>query len=443
MCTGDMTGAAGGHRPPSFPRLTAGLLAGFADEMYETSLRCLVCDATYSPGEVEYTCPSCGDDGILTLEYDYDRVAKKLSVDILAHRDERSIWRYLPLLPLPENVTLPRLQVGFTPIYDAPALAIEMGTRKLYVKDDGRNPTGSYKDRASAVGATRAKALGSEVIACSSTGNAASSLAGFAADLGLSARIFVPATAPEAKVSQLLIYGATVFLVDDSYAAAYDLCQQAVEAFDWYNRNCAVNPYLVEGKKTGGLEIAEQMRQNLPDVVAVPVGDGCIISGVGKGLLEMHKLGIIDRVPRLLGVQAEGAAPIANAFASGKEELVPTEANTLADSICVGTPRNWLKAIRTVRHCHGGFVVVSDAEILAMIPRLARGSGVFAEPTACAALAGVKVAREKNLIDASESVLVLATGNGLKDAQGAMRAVSMPQPIAAKLEEVRRVLSLA
>jgi threonine synthase len=255
--------------------------------------------------------------------------------------------------------------------------------------------------------------------------------------------IFVPRSAPEAKVAQLLVYGARVFLVDGSYEDAFDLSQQSVEAFGWYNRNCAVNPYLVEGKKTGGLEIAEQLRDSLPDVIMVPVGDGCIVSGIGKGLGEMRALGIIDRVPRIIGVQAENAAPIANAFASGQEKLAPVEAATLADSINVGTPRNWRKALRSVRRTGGAFVTVSDEAILAAIPALARGSGVFAEPTACAALAGAHRARELNLIDDAESVLILATGNGLKDARGAMRSVEPLEPIAKDLEEVRRVLSLA
>ncbi len=409
--------------------------------MYVTDLRCVVCDSRYPPGEVETTCPKCGITGILDVEYDYGAARQELTREKLAENHEPSMWRYAPLLPLPAHAKRPRLRVGWTPIYPAPRLAHELGVGKVWVKDDGLSPTGSAKDRASAVGAARALFLGRSDIACASTGNAASSLAGLSADVGLDAHIFVPATAPEAKVAQLLIYGARVVLVDAPYSEVWDLCQQAVEELGWYNRNCAVNPYLVEGKKTGGLEAAEQLADDLPDVIAVAVGDGCTIAGIGKGLAEMKEVGVIDRVPRLLGVQAEGAAPIAAAFAAGREELVPVEANTLADSISVGTPRNWLKALRAVKQTGGTYVTVADELILEMIPRLARGSGVFAEPTAVAALAGVHEARQRSLIQAHESVLIVVTGNGLKDARGAMRAVRPPAPIEPSMDAVREAVA--
>ena len=405
-------------------------------EMHIRGLRCVVCSREYHEGEQEYTCPECGLAGILDVEYDHEAVSRELNTKALAQNGDFSIWRYLPLLPIPRDAALPRLQVGWTPVYEAPLLAQDAGVRRLWVKDDGRNPTGSLKDRASAVGTTRARALGKTEIACSSTGNAASSLAGFSADMGLTARIFVPARAPQAKVAQLLIYGATVFLIDDTYDAAYMLCEEAVRSFGWYNRNCAVNPFLAEGKKTAGLEIAEQLRGNLPDVIFMAVGDGCSIAGVGKGLREMQRLGVIDRMPRLIGVQAEGAAPIAQAFAKEGEQLEEVVASTLADSIAVGAPRNWRKALRAVRDSDGAYVTVSDKAILEAIPRLARGSGVFSEPTGVAALAGVFEARSQKLVADNESVLVLATGNGLKDAAGAMKAVQTPTPMPADLEQV-------
>ncbi len=400
-----------------------------------------MCGKTYKPGQVEYTCTVCGADGILDVHYDYEQVHKVLNRDTLAANSDRTLWRYLPLLPIPQGARLPRLTVGMSPIYDVPILATEFGVKRLLVKDEGRGPTASFKDRASAIGATRALALGRSEIACASTGNAATSLAGFAADLGLAAKIFVPASAPEAKVAQLLIYGAKVFLVKGTYVDAWNICQAAVAEFGWYNRSCAVNPYLVEGKKTGGLEIAEQLARELPDVVFVPVGDGCIISGICKGLIEMKELGVTSRVPRVIGVQAEGAAPIAAAFNAGKDRVVPVEANTLADSISVGTPRNWKKAIHYVRATGGSFVTVSDPAILEMIPKLARASGVFAEPTGCVAAAGVREARARGLVAAGDSVLVLATGNGLKDVRGAMRAVTLPEPVTPDLAAIRQALS--
>lgn len=409
------------------------------------ALRCVSCDTAHDPSAVCTTCPHCGLEGIVDVEYDYDRVGAALNADSLAACGLTTIWRYRAALPVAQHGPLPGLCVGPTPVYEAARLARALGLGRLWVKDEGRNPTGSFKDRASAVGVARAIAEGATQVACASTGNAASSVAGFCAEAGLHARIFVPHSAPPAKVTQLLAYGATVFLVQGGYGPAFDLCQQAVGTFGWYNRNCAVNPYLVEGKKTGGFEIAEQLRDQLPDVVVVPVGDGCIISGVGKGLMEMHQLGLIDRVPRLIGVQAAGVAPIAAAFDRGADRLEPVagQGHTAADSINVAAPRNWRKALRIVRRSAGSFVTVDDDEIFAWLPRVGALCGVFAEPTAVAAVAGARRAAERGLIDRHESVLVLLTGSGLKDVGAAAATLSLPPPIAANIEEVRRVVSMA
>ena len=406
-----------------------------------SGLSCVLCGARYAHGEQEYTCPRCGLEGILDVEYDHDLVARSFSKETLASSRDGSIWRYRALLPLPDDVVPPRLPAGGTPVIEAPALARELSLGALFVKDDGRNPTGSFKDRASAVGVTRARWLGRREVTCSSTGNAASSLAGFAAEAGLRAYIFVPASAPEAKVAQLLVYGAKVFLVEGAYEDAFTTCQESVEAFGWYNRNCAINPYLVEGKKTCGLEIAEQMRDRMPDVVTVSLGDGCTTAGIWKGLTEMKRHGVIDRLPRILAVQAEGAAPLARTFERGDEKIEPIAARTIADSINVGAPRNGVKALRAVRASGGAIVTASDEAIVSWIPRLARATGVFAEPTGVAALAGLETAIARGLVRRGESVLHVATGNGLKDIRGAMRSVAPPSRISASLDAVRKALS--
>jgi threonine synthase len=256
----------------------------------------------------------------------------------------------------------------------------------------------------------------------------------------MKAFIFVPASAPEAKVAQLLVYGAKVFLVEGAYEDAFRVCQAAVDAFGWYNRNCAINPYLVEGKKTCGLEIGEQLRASPPDVVTVALGDGCTTAGIWKGLVEMKTHGVLDRLPRLLAVQAEGAAPLARTFARGDERIEPVEAATLADSINVGSPRNGIKALRAVRASGGAIVTASDEAILSWIPRLARATGIFAEPTAVAALAGLDAALERGLVSRGERVLHVATGNGLKDTRGAMRSVGPPTRIPPDLDAVRAAL---
>src|SRR3990170_4259865 len=336
-----------------------------------TELTCIHCGATF-PGAnlttAEATwmvCPRCGPgDGILDVGYDLDRVRAAWKANPLDARP-RNHWRHAELLPLEPTAVRRDWPVGFTPIVDANRLARHLGVRKILMKDEGRNPTGSFKDRSSSVGVAHALQVGAATIACASTGNAASSLAGHAALAGLPAVIFVPETAPEPKVAQLQVFGATVFAVNSSYDDAYDLCTNVCREFGWYNRNCAINPVLVEGKKTAGLEIAEQSGGfgGVPDWVAVSVGDGCTIAGIWKGLRLMRELGAIDRLPRLLAVQAAEVKPID--YAMEHDEL-PKEVmgKTIADSIDVHVPRNWRKAIHALHEAEGKLVTASDEAIL-------------------------------------------------------------------------------
>jgi threonine synthase len=397
-----------------------------------TELTCINCGSTF-PGvnlaTAEATwmiCPHCGPfEGILDIGYDLDRVAAAWRDEPLEDRP-RNQWRYAELLPLQTTAINRDWPVGFTPVIETSRLAQHLGLRRILLKDEGRNPTGSFKDRSSSVGVSHALQVGATTIACASTGNAASSLAGHAALAGLPAMIFVPKTAPEPKVAQLQVFGATVFAVNSSYDDAYDLCTKACHEFGWYNRNCAINPVLVEGKKTAGLEIAEQSAGfgGVPDWVAVSVGDGCTIAGIWKGLRTMHELGVIDRLPRLLGVQAADVKPIEYAL---RHDELPDEAGgqTMADSIDVKVPRNWRKAVRAVRDASGEIVTASDDEILDAM-RLAGRHGVFAEPAAAAALAGVVAAIDSKQIAPHERVLVMVTGSGLKDTRSAIRAAGRP-----------------
>jgi threonine synthase len=411
-----------------------------------TGLKCLICRAVFPPGNV-FTCPHCGEEGILDVEYDYRAAAKSLTPELLRLRPFDQ-WRYRELLPISPELHFPNLKVGGTPVYDIPRLAHALGIRKLFLKDEGGNPTSSFKDRASAVGVLKAMEFHFTSIACASTGNAASSLAGLSAAAGLRSYIFVPERAPEPKLAQLLIFGATVFKVRGSYEQAFELCREACARFQWYSRNSGTNPYLVEGKKTAGLEIAEQFRpggggeaeRQLPSWVVVSVGDGCTIGGIGKGLREMRMLGFTDRMPRLLGVQAEGARPILDAFLSGKD-LVPSVPATVADSIAVGTPRNWRRAIATIRASHGEMIAVADAEILEAMRLTARLGGVFGEPAAVAAVAGLKKALQMNIIKSSESAVVIITGNGLKDVQSARKAAGDEHEIEPTMESLVDALS--
>ncbi len=406
-------------------------------------LRCVSCGREFSPDEIDYTCPDCGPRrGTLEVLYDYDALRAELTREHFARETDYSMWRYLPLLPIQNRRFIQPLHVGWTPVYRFPEYARALGLSALYIKDDGRNPTASYKDRASSVVVIKAQEKRRPVVTCASTGNAASSLSGFAAATDLETVIFVPRTAPEAKVAQLLIYGAKVFLVRGSYDVAYDLAAQAAEEFGWYNRSAAVNPYLVEGKKTGALELAEQLGWDPPDFVFVGVGDGSVISGICKGFEELRTLGLIAKVPRVIGVQAAGAAPIAKAFDryDGSEvRIEDIEAETVADSICVGKPRDIVKAVTYVARNGGKFITVTDAEIVDAIATLARRTGVFAEPAGATPFAGLRKLAASGEI-AGKSAAVMVTGNGLKDVAAARRAVGAPIEIDPDLRAVKENL---
>ena len=346
------------------------------------------------------------------------------------------MWRYMEFLPVDGIGSRPRLRVGGSPLYRADRLAKTLGVKTLYIKDDGQNPTASLKDRASAMAVVKAEEAGKEIIACSSTGNAASSLAGNAAAAGHQTFIFVPARAPKGKVAQLMMFGAHVISVEGSYEDTFRLSAEAIDRWGWYNRNAAINPYLMEGKKTVSLEIAEQLGFRMPDYVAVSVGDGCTIAGVWKGFRDLYEAGFIDRLPRLISVQAEGCCPINTAAAAHTMKWKPQEENTIADSIAVGVPRNPVKALRAIEESHGVAVNVSDEEILAAMRLLGREAGVFAEPAGAAGTAGVKKALETGLIGKDAEVVSLVTGNGLKDVNNAIRAAGEPIRIPPEMDRL-------
>jgi threonine synthase len=386
-------------------------------------LSCLVCGKTYRPDQVDYVCPKHGDDGVLDVVYDYERIAATLAREAIAGDD---MWALRPLLPVGEEATLPPLRIGGTPLYRSPRLARRAGVAEVWIKDEGVQPTGSLKDRASAMAIVQADERSAAVITTASTGNAAAALAGVAAAVGRPTVIFVPAAAPEAKVAQLLAYGATVLLVDGSYDDAVEICLRSAEKFDWYNRTSGFNPYMSEGKKTVAHEIARQLDWHMPDAVFVSVGDGCIVGSLWKGFQDLLELGWIGGIPRIIGVQAAGSDFLAEAWENGEDVLTkpPIHPETVADSIAAGLPRDRIKAMRAIVQSDGAFVTVTDEEILAAIPTVASQAGVFGEPAAAASWAGVEVARATGVISAGDRVVSISTGTGLKDIPAAMRAVS-------------------
>lgn len=396
--------------------------------------RCVKCGREY---EATPNLTNCECGGILDIIYDYDYIRTKLTKETLANRRNPTMWRYRELLPVEETTPDTELRVGWSPLYEAPRLAKELGIRQLWIKDDGINPTASLKDRASAMAMAKAREAGAEVIACSSTGNAASSLAGNAAAAGLKTYIFVPARAPKGKVAQLMTFGATVISVQGSYEDTFELSRQAIERWGWYNRNAAINPYLSEGKKTVGLEIMEQLGWQVPDYIAISVGDGCTIAGLWKGLKDLYAIGFIDRLPRLIAVQAAGCCPI-NRAVEENAPWRPMEENTLADSIAVGVPRNPDKAIQAIRESRGLTVEVSDGEIMAAQKLLGTSCGVFGEPAGVTGTAGLKKLCAQGKLPPDATAVSVVTGNGLKDVANAIRAcvepISVPSDLGRLLE---------
>ncbi len=394
-------------------------------------LKCVECGSQHLLGEAEYVCPSCG--GNLDVVYDYDRVREQLSKAQLAANRDFTMWRYRALLPIEDLSFAPPLIIGWTPIYDCAHLADRYSIKQLLIKDDGRNPTASFKDRPSALAVVKAREAGASVITTASSGNAGSALAGMCASVGMESVIFVPASAPPAKIAQLQIYGATVVIVEGSYDQACDLCIEASRRFGWYQRSTGYNPFTREGKKTAALEIGEQLNWDVPDRVFVAVGDGNIISGLWKGFNELRQIGVIDHLPRMIGVQSATASAIVVA-ANGDGIVREAPAHTIADSINVGKPRDATMAIRAIRESGGHGVKVSDDAIVAAIPKLAQETGVFVEPAAAAAYAGFMRMCGDGAIESDERVLLMLTGNGLKDLDSARRVVREPMRVAPEIE---------
>lgn len=391
--------------------------------------------------ETMYHCPHCGTEGTLYVRYDFNEVKKALTKEYLRNNEEKNIWRYMPILPLNSRRGAAPLEIGWTPLYKIKRLEAHLNMKNVYVKDEGRNPTASFKDRATAIGVAKAIELGKEVMCAASTGNAASSLSGFAACMGIKNYIFVPKNIPEAKLAQLLVFGSKVILVDGDYDTAFDFCLEAVEKFGWYNRSCAINPYLCEGKKTAAFEICEQLDFKVPDKVIMSVGDGCSISSVWKGFKEFYDLGLIDKLPVMVSVQAEGSNPVNRTYRRNSREFDYVKPETIADSISVGIPRNGYKALNALKESDGITVDVSDEEILQAITELARLTGIFGEPAGVTSYAGLKKLRAEGVIKEEDVVVMMVSGNGLKDVKSAEKAVIKPSLVKPSLEALEEYLN--
>ncbi len=414
--------------------------------------QCLVCGKEFAASFDGYVCSACG--GNLDVRYDLADIAKRLDRDAPFLGGRTDQFKYAALMPLDSIDSAPPLRVGATPLYPVPRLGALASLTNLYLKDEGLNPSQSFKDRASAMIIARARETGVRVVAGASTGNAGSSMACMSAAAGVSCVVFVPETAPPAKIAQLLIYGARVLAVRGTYDDAFDLCARICEEKGWFNRNTGFNPFTREGKKTASFEICEQLDWHAPDRVIVPTGDGNIISGIWKGMKDLYAVGLIDRLPRIDCAQAEGSAAVSRAIDAlrhsgdiptgsdwSRVKVQPVQAQTCADSIAVDDPRDGLAAVRAVIESGGEAVTASDAEILDAIREVARHTGVFVEPSCACAWAGLRKLAEAGRVDPDQRIVCLMTGCGLKDIQNARKVAGDPITIDADLDAALAALN--
>jgi len=401
---------------------------------------CSDCGLQIPAGEIQYLCPDCSAKqlpgqpplGVLKVIYEYKTLSE------LSYR-ELEENKFLQLLPVNDQKSFPNLRVGQTPLYEINSLDGQTNDFELYLKDDSQNPTFSFKDRASAVVSAFAKENGIDTIVAASTGNAGSSLAGMCAAQGQKAVIFVPSTAPKAKLTQIMMYGATLVPVAGNYDKAFDLSIEATKRFGWYNRNTAFNPLTIEGKKTVSFELFSQLKEQIPDFIFVPVGDGVIISGVYKGFEDLLQMGIIEKMPVIIAVQA---ARSSNLVANiGKDEFVSSPSDTIADSISVDIPRNFHMAAGYLTKYHGQAITVSDDDILRASLILAKNTGIFTEPAAAAAFAGFLDYKNRYLIPKASTNVVLLTGSGLKDLNAVQSLFEIPLPVSPEMTSVEKFLN--
>ena len=412
--------------------------------MFMNGYRCFACAAKQSPDFAGYLCPSCG--GNLDITYDYHSLATEIAAGF--DKNQHDMFRYQPLLPVDEPKGHFPLRVGGTPLYQVCRLGRLAGLQGLFLKDDSRNPSASFKDRASAVVIRRAIETGAEVVSAASTGNAGSSLACLAAAHGLRAVIFVPENAPDAKLAQSLSFGASVLAVRGNYDDAFDLCLAASREFGWFNRSTGVNPFTREGKKTCSYVIWEDLGKQVPDRVVVPSGDGNIISGIWKGWRDLKAAGLIERLPKLDCAQSASSDAICRTVIRLRRQgevkidwsqvrVDEVSASTIADSISVNRPRDGLAAVQAIIESGGEAVTVSDEEILEAVPEMAASTGVFPEPAAAAPWAAIKKLAGNRVINPNDMVVCIVSGSGLKDIESTRAAVGSAKLIEPALQAVR------
>jgi threonine synthase len=406
--------------------------------------RCTDCGTEYDSESIQYLCPICKTKnttdkpprGVLKTLYNYENIKKQNTKQELISKIEK--FDYSDVMPIENSANYPQLKVGQTPVYKINSVDNQKFSNEIYIKDDSQNPTYSFKDRASYLVSAFAKERSIDTIIAASTGNAGSSLAGICASQNQKAVIFLPATAPKAKLTQIVMYGAKIIPVEGNYDSAFDLSISVSEKFGYYNRNTAFNPLTIEGKKTVSFEIFSEFKDKLPDKIFVPVGDGAIIAGVYKGFEDLLMLGLIDKIPEIIAVQAETSSNLIDNLNRNDFQFVP--ATTKADSISVDIPRNFYMAVQFLKKYEGKTIKVSDDEITDASLILSRNTGIFSEPAATAAFAGMLKLKQNKENISKEKWLILLTGSGLKDLNAVQSKINIPQPVKLNLEAVQKLL---
>jgi len=407
--------------------------------IYQT---CIACGEKYDADEILYSCKRCGD--LLEVKYNYDVIKAKLEKSdwqILP----LSVWRYKDLMPIRDFSKIFSLNEGGTGLHSCQRLINLLEVKQLYVKNEGENPTGSFKDRGMTVGITKAVELNMKTVICASTGNTSASLAAYAARAGLRCIVLIPSgKIAYGKLAQAMVYGAKVVQIRGDFDQALKMVLELSEKHREVYLLNSINPYRLEGQKSLAYEICDQLNREAPDRVVLPVGNAGNISAIWKGFTEFHKLGLIDKLPKMTGIQAEGAAPITKAIINGSSEIVPiNQPETIATAIRIGAPVSWKKALRAIRESKGTAETVTDEEILEAQKMLARSEGLFVEPASASSIAGLKKLLESGKIDKDEIVVCVATGHGLKDPDIAMKISEKPFEVEAEMEPIEKLLGLS
>jgi threonine synthase len=406
-----------------------------------THQECINCGSKYAVDEIVYFCKKCGD--LLEIKYNYDELAKALGKSNW-EKVPLSVWRYKDFMPINDFSKIVSLNEGGTGLHQCLRLGKQLGIRRLYVKNEGENPTGSFKDRGMTVGVTKAVELGVKSVICASTGNTSASLAAYAAKAGLRCAVLIPSgKTAYGKLSQAMIYGAQVLQVRGNFDQALDIVLKLSEKHRNIYLLNSINPFRIEGQKSLAYEMCDQLEEEVPDRVVVPVGNAGNISAIWKGFTEFHKLGFIGKLPRMTGIQAVGSAPIAQAIKSGSDKIVPVEKpETVATAIRIGAPVSWKKAVNAIRNSGGTAETVTDEEILAAQKLLARVEGIFVEPASASSIAGLIKLVNNGVIGKDERVVCVTTGHGLKDPDTAVKMSEKPVEVDAEMSAIEDALGL-